>query len=168
MERSALTPPAAQDAAAADPAVRAATRPRPRIRIAAYLLLGTLFGVVLVKAQVVSWYRIQEMFRFQSFHMFGVIGSAVVVAGATTWALRRAGARTLDGERLHAVAKGPIGIHHLLGGVVFGLGWAATGACPGPVLALVGAGLPAFAVVLFAATAGTACYGLVRHRLPHG
>ncbi len=132
-----------------------------------YLGAGLVFGVILMKSQVVSWYRIQEMFRFQSFSMFGVIGSAVLVAALTTWALRRLRGRSLGGEPLARVDKGPVRPNHVLGGCLFGLGWAATGACPGPILALMGAGLPAYVLVFLSALAGTLAYGALRRWLPH-
>jgi uncharacterized membrane protein YedE/YeeE len=132
-----------------------------------YLLAGTLFGVVAIKSEIVSWYRIQEMFRFQSFHMFGVILSAVLVAGVSLWLLRRLGARSLEGDEIAIPSEASGWRRYLFGGSLFGLGWAATGACPGPILALIGSGAGGFVVVLISAVLGTWAYAALRHRLPH-
>lgn len=133
-----------------------------------YVAVGTFFGTVLVKSEVVSWYRIQEMFRFQSFHMYGVIGSAVVTAALALWLLRRFGVRSLGGAPLQVPPKVlGRGTRYWLGGSLFGLGWALTGACPGPLFALVGSGSSVFLVAIAAALAGTSVYGLLRPRLPH-
>jgi uncharacterized protein len=133
-----------------------------------YVLAGTFFGTVLIKSEVVSWYRIQEMFRFQSFHMYGVIGSAVLTAAFMLWLLRRLGVRSLGGAPLLVPPKVMGGgTRYWLGGSLFGLGWALTGACPGPLFALVGSGSTVFLVAIGAAMAGTFVYGLLRPRLPH-
>jgi uncharacterized membrane protein YedE/YeeE len=133
-----------------------------------YFLLGGLFGVVLVKSEVVSWFRIQEMFRFQSFHMYGIIGAAVVVAAVSIVLLRRAEARTLTGEQISIPAKKlGRGYRYWIGGTLFGLGWALTGACPGPLFALIGAGASVFVVTAVSALAGTWLYGYLRPHLPH-
>ena len=133
-----------------------------------YFVLGCLFGIVLIKAEVVSWFRIQEMFRFQSFHMYGVIMSAVVVAADSIVLLRRAGVPTLDGE---AIAIPPkrlgMGYRYWIGGALFGVGWALTGACPGPLFALTGAGVSVYLVAALSALAGTWAYGYARPHLPH-
>lgn len=139
-------------------------------RLLPYVGLGLAFGVVLAKAEVVSWFRIQEMFRFQGFHMFGVFALAMPVAILTVQALKRAHARALDGQ---AIAPPPKamgrGIRYVAGGVIFGVGWALTGACPGPLFALLGAGAGGgvIAVALAAALLGTWAYGVLRPRLPH-
>ena len=132
-------------------------------------LIGLYLGVVFTKAEVISWFRIQEMFRFQSFRMYGIIGSAVAVAMVGTWLVRRSGARTLTGgpiEMPRLEWKGA-GTRYWLGGTLFGLGWALTGACPGPMFALVGAGLPVMLVAILSALAGVWAYAAVRARLPH-
>jgi uncharacterized membrane protein YedE/YeeE len=139
------------------------------IEVFAYLALGTFLGIVFVKSQVLSWYRIQEMFRFQSFHMYGVIGSAVSVAALSVGAIRRFDVRTLQG---HGIAIQPkawsgLGTRYWLGGFVFGLGWALLGACPGPIYTLIGAGYTVLIVPLAAAIAGTVTYGHLHDRLPH-
>ncbi len=133
-----------------------------------YLVLGALFGIVLVKAEIVSWFRIQEMFRFGSFHMYGILGSAIAVAAAAIALVRRTRPRALDGSALSIPPK-ILGRGHRywLGGSIFGLGWALTGACPGPLFALVGAGAPVMLVAIAGALAGTWIYGWARPRLPH-
>jgi uncharacterized membrane protein YedE/YeeE len=134
-----------------------------------YLVLGTVFGVILVRSEVISWFRIQEMFRFQSFHMYGVIASAVVVAAISVRLIRRSGATALGGEPIVIPAKewGPHGTRYWAGGTIFGVGWALTGACPGPLFALLGAGVGAIALAIVAALAGAWVYGYLRPRLPH-
>lgn len=135
---------------------------------AVYFLLGGLFGVILTKAEVVSWFRVQEMFRFQAFHMYGVLASAVAVAALSVALLRWSGARTMSGDpiviRPRELGKGH---RYWIGGTIFGLGWALTGACPGPLFALFGSGMTVFAAAVAAALAGTWTYGLVRPWLPH-
>jgi uncharacterized membrane protein YedE/YeeE len=132
-----------------------------------FVLLGTVFGAVLVQAEVVSWFRIQEMFRFHAFHMYGIIGSAIATAAIGLAVIRRLDLRDADGSPV-ALPPKPMGngIRYLAGGTLFGVGWALTGACPGPLVALVGAGMPAMLVTLASALAGTWVYGLVRPRLP--
>jgi hypothetical protein len=132
-----------------------------------YLLVGTLFGFTLMKSEAASWYRIQEMFRFQSFHMYGIIGSAVVVGAIATWLLRRSGLATQGGEPIQITLKEPGMQRYIYGSVLFGIGWGLAGVCPGPIFTLVGAGLPGMFVVLLSALAGTWVYGLVRSKLPH-
>lgn len=137
-------------------------------RLAPYLVAGMLFGIVLEKAQVVSWYRIQEMFRFQSFHMYGILLSAGLTAAFSVRLLRRLGIRTAGGEEIAIPAKRMGGGHrYAFGGSIFGVGWALTGTCPGPLFALIGAGASVFVVVAGAALAGTWVYGLARAHLPH-
>ena len=132
-----------------------------------YLAAGTLFGLVLVKAEVLSWYRIQEMFRLQSFHMYGVIGSAVLVGTISIWLIKRFKLRSITGETISFSPKDKTYWRYSLGGILFGLGWAMTGACPGPIAALIGVGASVFIVVLISAIAGTWVYGLIRQWLPH-
>ena len=134
---------------------------------ARYLLIGMYFGFVLVKAEVLSWYRIQEMFRFHSFHMYGVLGSAVLVGLLTVWLIERYQLEAVSGEAITFTPKDRSWARYLLGGSLFGVGWALTGACPGPIAALIGAGLTGFIVVLVAAVAGTWVYAQVRGKLPH-
>jgi uncharacterized membrane protein YedE/YeeE len=134
-----------------------------------YFAVGGFLGIVFVKSEVVSWYRIQEMFRFDSFHLYGVIGSALAVASIALWIMRRANVRTIAGDPISvpAMAWGSSGRRFWMGGFVFGLGWALLGACPGPIFALIGAGHLVYLVPLAAATAGTYAYAVVREALPH-
>ena len=130
-----------------------------------YLLMGTLFGIILTKAEVISWYRIQEMFRLQSFHMFGVIGSAVVVGMVSVFLIKRFKAKTIYGEPIVLEDK-KFNKGQIYGGLLFGFGWALTGACPGPLFAQIGTGATVVVVTLLSAIAGTWVYGYVRDRLP--
>jgi uncharacterized protein len=131
-----------------------------------YLLLGTGFGFVLTKSEAISWFRIQEMFRFQSFHMYGLMFSAVLVGMISIQMIKRFQVRTLAGEPITIEPK-PFTWGNVIGGTMFGLGWALTGACPGPFYALLGAGVWVMVVGLVAAIAGTWVYGVLRPRLPH-
>ena len=134
----------------------------------AYFLLGVLFGLTLTKGELISWFRIQEMFRFQAFHMYGVIASAVAVATISVALIKRLGLRALSGEPIHIEPKRmERGWRYPLGGTLFGIGWAMTGACPGPLVALVGAGVTVMLAAIVAALAGTFVYGCLRLRLPH-
>ncbi len=132
-----------------------------------YLILGVLFGVFLTKSEVISWFRIQEMFRFQSFHMYGMIGSAVVVAALSLQVIKRFHLKTLTGEEIHIPPKQWMPYRYWLGGIFFGLGWALLGACPGPLFALLGNGVTVIVVAILSAMAGTWAYGYLRPHLPH-
>jgi uncharacterized membrane protein YedE/YeeE len=132
-----------------------------------YVLAGTFFGVLLVKAEVISWYRIQEMFRFQSFHMYGVIGSAVAIGMLSIWLIKRFQVRAFSGEEITFCPKEKTYPRYIFGGTLFGLGWAMTGACPGPIAALIGSGSSVFVVVLLSALLGTRVYGMLKDKLPH-
>ncbi|WP_240095801.1 DUF6691 family protein [Thermomonas flagellata] len=136
------------------------------LRSLAYLGLGTVFGILLLKGQVADWYRIQEMFRLQSFHLYGIIGSAILVAMAGIWALRRCRACCSDGSPIR-IGEKQFNRGQIYGGLLFGLGWGATGACPGPLYAQIGAGYGIVAVTLLSALAGTLAYGLLQKKLPH-
>jgi len=131
-----------------------------------YLIAGILFGIVLVKAQVISWFRIQEMFRLQSFHMYGVIGTAVATGIVSVWLIKKFNIRTIHGEAIHFHPK-KFNKGQIIGGLIFGFGWAMTGACPGPLFAQLGSGFTAIAVVIASAVAGTWVYGKLRDKLPH-
>ena len=130
-----------------------------------YLVVGMMFGLVFVKAEIVSWFRIQEMFRFDAFHMYGVIGSAVAVGMASVWLIRRVPMTTLSGEPI-VIRPKQFQPGVVFGGLLFGLGWTLTGACPGPLFAQVGMGDGAVLVTLLSATAGTWVYGAVERYLP--
>ena len=132
-----------------------------------YLVLGALFGIILTKSEVISWWRIQEMFRFQSFHMYGVIGSAVVVGMISIQLIKRNRLKTINGEEI-SIAYKKYSHGTWIGGTIFGLGWALTGACPGPLFAQLGSGVgvSAVLVMILAALAGTWTYSALREKLP--
>ena len=135
----------------------------------AYLALGTALGIVFVKSQVLSWYRIQEMFRFQGVHMYGVIATAVLTAALSVRVMHALRARTLRGRSIAIPPRACTGaaVRYWAGGTVFGLGWALLGACPGPIFTLIGAGETVLIVPLLSAVGGTAAYGYARRHLPH-
>ena len=152
-----------EEIAAAGPAPKSLAADAAR-----YLAAGIYFGVVLTKSQVISWYRVQEMFRFQAFHMYGIIASAVMVAAVSLMVIRRYGVRTLAGEPIVIPPKVMgRGHRYWIGGGLFGAGWALTGACPGPLFALLGNGVSVIAVAIVSALGGTWTYGYLRPRLPH-
>jgi uncharacterized membrane protein YedE/YeeE len=132
-----------------------------------YLLIGTVFGITLAKAEVISWFRIYEMFKFQSFHMYGVIGSAVLVGIIVIQIIKRNKLKSIDGERIIIAPKQFSWSRYIIGGSIFGLGWAMTGACPGPMFILLGNGVGVILVVIASAVLGTYVYGKIRHKLPH-
>ena len=131
-----------------------------------YLLTGILFGIVLVKSEVISWFRIQEMFHLQSFHMYGIIGSAIFVGMISVLVIRHFKIKTISGETVFIPTR-KFHWGNVYGGLTFGFGWALTGACPGPLFAQVGSGFYVVAVGLLSAIAGTWFYGLIREKLPH-
>jgi uncharacterized protein len=131
-----------------------------------YSLVGLLFGIAFVKAEIISWFRMQEMFRFQSFHMYGVIGTGVVLGALSVWLLKKYKAKTVQGQTIELDPK-PFHKGLIYGGLLFGFGWAMTGACPGPIFAQIGTGALAAVAILASAIAGTWTYGYFRERLPH-
>jgi len=131
-----------------------------------YLIVGIVFGIILVKSEVISWYRIQEMFRLQSFHMYGVIGSAVITGIISVQVIKRFNIKTINGEKIELPQK-KFNKGQIYGGLLFGFGWALTGACPGPMFAQIGTGALVVVVSLLSAIAGTWVYGYLRERLPH-
>ncbi len=131
-----------------------------------YILVGIVFGIVFVKAEIISWFRIQEMFRFQSFHMYGVIGSAVAVGALSVFLIKKFNIKTISGEPIQIAPK-EYNKGIIFGGLIFGLGWAITGACPGPLFAQIGSGFAAITVTLLSAVLGTWTYGFFREKLPH-
>jgi uncharacterized protein len=131
-----------------------------------YLITGIVFGTVFVKAEIISWYRIQEMFRMHSFHMYGVIGTAVLVGVISVWLIKRFNIKTAQGETVIFHDK-KFHWGNVIGGFIFGLGWAITGACPGPLFAQIGSGFLVVIVTLLSAVAGTWVYGLLQKKLPH-
>jgi uncharacterized protein len=133
-----------------------------------YLFVGIAFGVVLTKGEAISWFRIQEMFRFQGFHMYGIFATALPTAIVGVQLLKRRWRRTLGGETIVVPPKHlGSGVRYVVGGTIFGLGWALTGACPGPLFALLGSGVTAMVVAIASAMLGTWTYGRLRQRLPH-
>lgn len=131
-----------------------------------YLVAGVWFGIILVKSEVISWFRIQEMFRLQSFHMYGVIGSAVVVGIISVFLIKKFKVKSFEGEEIKLEPK-KFSKGQIYGGLIFGLGWAITGACPGPLFAQIGTGATVVIVTLLSAIAGTWVYGKFRTNLPH-
>ena len=173
-ERGVATPAACLDVPqvpSGEPPSKKPDRPRP-LALLAYGLLGAYLGVVFTKGQVISWFRIYEMFRFESFHLYGIIGTAIATAMGSLWAIRRFGLTTLAGEPIVLQAKAwgdsrVPGARYWMGGTVFGLGWALLGACPGPLFALIGGGVSVMVAALAAALAGTWAYAVLRPFLPH-
>lgn len=132
-----------------------------------YLFTGLVFGTIMSKAEIISWYRIYEMFRFDSFHMYGIIGSAVVLGIFTVQIIKRTGMKNMYGDAIHFNPKNKSVARYLIGGTIFGLGWAMVGACPGPMFVLVGHGYLPILVVIAGAMLGTLVYGMLRSKLPH-
>lgn len=132
-----------------------------------FLFVGIFFGIVLVKSEAVSWYRIFEMFKFQSFHMYGIIGSAVTLGIIGLFFIKRFKVKSIEGNPIALAPKNKSIARYILGGTIFGLGWALAGACPGPMYILIGAGVFPILIVIAAAMLGTFAYGLVREKLPH-
>ena len=131
-----------------------------------YAAVGVVFGIVFVKAEIISWFRIQEMFRLQSFHMYGVIGTAIAVGALSVFLIKKFRVKTIHGEPITFTPK-KFNKGQIIGGLIFGLGWALTGACPGPLFAQIGTGATVVAVVVLSAIAGTWVYGYFREKLPH-
>ena len=132
-----------------------------------FLLIGVLFGIVLSKSEVISWYRIYEMFKFQSFHMYGIIGSAVMIGMVIMYFFRKGSLKTYKGKKVIVQPKEKGISRNLLGGIIFGLGWALGGACPGPMYVLVGKGVFSILIVLLGAHLGAFLYHAMKHKLPH-
>lgn len=131
-----------------------------------FIILGVFFGVVMYKAEAASWFRIYEMFNFQSFHMYGFIGSALLVGVIGVQWMKR-GAKDIDGNKVIITPKNKSISRYLIGGIFFGLGWALVGACPGPIFVLLGAGVYPMLIVIISAILGTFIYGLIKDKLPH-
>jgi len=137
------------------------------MRLIRFLLIGILFGIVMTKSEAISWFRIQEMFRFQSFHMYGIIGVAVVAGAILHFLIKRGQFKNIDGQIIQFADKPNTYIASILGGTIFGLGWALTGACPGPLYVLLGHGNLIILVVIASALIGALTYGALRSKLPH-
>ena len=132
-----------------------------------FLLVGFLFGVVLTKSEAVSWYRIFEMFRFESFHMYGIIGVAVLTGFLSIQFFKKYSKTDIDGKTISIPDKEIGSFRYWIGGLIFGLGWALVGACPGPIFILIGAGVFPVILILIGALLGTFIYGLLKEKLPH-
>lgn len=137
------------------------------MRVIIYLLIGTFFGIVLIKSEAASWFRIFEMFRFDSFHMYGIIGSALALGILIVQVLKRGKIRSWDGGNISFIPKKKSSYRYIIGGTIFGFGWALAGACPGPMFALTGSGYISILIVIAAAVLGTFIYGLLKDHLPH-
>ena len=132
-----------------------------------FLFWGVVFGIVMYKSEAASWFRIYEMFQFDSFHMYGVIGSAVIFGIILTQVIKRMKIKSIDKQDLVFVDKDFMPKRYIFGGIIFGLGWALTGACPGPMFALLGAGYYAIIIPILFAILGTLAYGVIKDKLPH-
>lgn len=132
-----------------------------------YILTGVIFGVIMVKSEAISWYRIQEMFRFQSFHMYAIIGTAVVLGATSVYLIKKFMIKDIKGQPIVIEEKEKLWKKYLIGGSIFGLGWALTGACPGPMFVNVGYGYLAMLIVILGALLGTYLYGFFQKKLPH-
>ena len=132
-----------------------------------YTFTGILFGIVMTKSEAISWFRIQEMFRFQSFHMFGIIGTAVFLGAIAVFILKKFRINDLHDEPIRFIDKEPAWRKYLFGGIIFGLGWALTGACPGPIFVAIGYGYLGMIIVALGAILGTYIYGVFKESLPH-
>jgi len=132
-----------------------------------FLLVGIFFGIIMYKAQTVSWYRIYEMFRFESFHMYGIIGSAVTLGVIVVQLIKLSNMKSIEGREIDIAPKDKGVARYLIGGTIFGVGWALAGACPGPMYVLLGAGAMSMGIVIIAAMFGTFVYGLIKDKLPH-
>jgi len=131
------------------------------------LLIGIFLGIIFMKAEVLSWFRIQEMFAFQSFHMYGIIGSAIAVGALSVWIIRKLEVKSIEGNRIELNEKAPNYKSAFIGGSIFGLGWAMTGACPGPMYALVGSGTTVLLISIVMGILGVLAYAALRSKLPH-
>ncbi|TPN87461.1 DUF6691 family protein [Aquimarina algicola] len=132
-----------------------------------FLGIGILFGITLFKSEAASWFRIYEMFQFHSFHMYGIIGSAVTLGLISTQLIKKYKIKSFYGDPIHISPKDKNLRRYIFGGIIFGLGWALAGACPGPMFVLLGAGYLPIIVVIASAIIGTFLYGILKHKLPH-
>ncbi len=136
------------------------------MRYITYLAIGIFFGIIMFKSEAASWFRIYEMFQFGSFHMYGIIGSALILGIIGVQIIKRKNIKPLDGSEMSLQPKKKSVSRYLIGGIIFGLGWALAGACPGPMYVLAGAGFSSILIVILGALIGTFVYGLVKNKLP--
>ena len=137
------------------------------MRTLIYLCIGILFGITIFKSEAASWFRIDEMFKFESFHMYGIIGSALFIGIIIVQSIKRFKIKSFYGEKINFSPKAKSFSRYMFGGIIFGLGWALAGACPGPMFTLVGAGYISIFIVIIASLLGTFLYGLLKGKLPH-
>ena len=137
------------------------------MRYTIFLLIGIVFGIVMYKSEAASWFRIFEMFQFKSFHMYGIIGSALALGVIIVQLIKQKGLKSIDNDPIYIQPKERSFFRYFIGGTIFGLGWALAGACPGPMYVLVGAGFWTILIVIAAALLGTLVYGLLKNKLPH-
>lgn len=137
------------------------------MRFLSFLVMGVFFGIIMFKSEAASWFRIYEMFQFGSFHMYGIIGSAVIIGVIGVQLIKKKGLKAVGHQQIQLNPKQMSIPRYLIGGIVFGLGWALAGACPGPMFVMFGAGFPAFLIVIAGALLGTFVYGICRDKLPH-
>ena len=137
------------------------------MRTVFYLAIGILFGIIMFKSEAASWFRIYEMFKFESFHMYGIIGSALLLGVLIVQLIKRFKIKSVYGERIEFTPKNQSFSRYMFGGIIFGLGWALAGACPGPMFTLVGVGYVSIIIVIVAAVFGTFLYGILKDKLPH-
>ncbi len=137
------------------------------MKVVGYLVIGIFFGIVMFKSEAASWFRIYEMFQFDSFHMYGIMGSALLIGATGIYLIKKTNAKDVEGQKIEFIPKERGFSRYMYGGIIFGLGWALAGACPGPIYTLIGAGYISVIVVFLAAILGTFVYGLFRDRLPH-
>lgn len=137
------------------------------MRTVIYLLIGIVFGITMFKSEAASWFRIYEMFKFESFHMYGIIGSALIIGIVMVQLIKRLNIKSIYGEKIDFSPKAKSFSRYMYGGIIFGLGWALAGACPGPMFTLVGAGYVPILLVILASILGTFLYGLLKNKLPH-
>lgn len=137
------------------------------MKLLKFLFIGVIFGIVMYKSEAASWFRIFEMFQFQSFHMYGIIGSSLFLGILGTYLIKKNRLKSIDGEPITFTPKDKSFSRYMYGGIIFGLGWALAGACPGPIYTLIGAGYVSIFIVLAGSLAGTLLYGILRKKLPH-
>ena len=137
------------------------------MRLFRFLLIGIVFGIILTKSEVISWFRIYEMFKFQSFHMYGIIGSAILFSSIFIFLFKKGIIKDYLGNNIEVTEKSKGFIRNLIGGTIFGLGWALSGACPAPMFALIGNGVIAIIIVILGALFGAFIYGIINKKLPH-